>query len=122
CSSTSRTGSSIRACARTDVPLALRRFARHRGGLAGALIAAVVVAVAVLAPWLAPYDPSAMQLGANLRPPSTAHPFGTDSLGRDVFSHVIHGARVSLTIGFVSAGLSLLVGVPVGAVAGFVGG
>ena len=90
--------------------------------MAGALIAGAVVVVAVFAPWIAPYDPAAMQLGANLRPPSAAHPFGTDSLGRDVLSQVIHGARVSLTIGFVSVGLSLLVGVPVGALAGFVGG
>jgi peptide/nickel transport system permease protein len=90
--------------------------------VAGALIAALFALVAVLAPWLAPYDPEAIQLGANLRPPSWAHPFGTDSLGRDVLSQTIYGARVSLTIGFVSVGLALLGGVPLGAVAAYRGG
>ena len=99
-----------------------RRFRRHRGALAGLCLVAAFGAVAVLAPWLAPYDPEAMQLGANLRPPSWAHPFGTDSLGRDVLSQTIHGARISLTIGLVSVALALLGGVPIGAVAAHAGG
>jgi peptide/nickel transport system permease protein len=101
---------------------AARRFRRHRGAVAGAAIALAFAAVALLAPWLAPYDPVAVQLAANLRPPSWTHPFGTDSLGRDVLSQVIYGARVSLTIGFVSVALALLGGVPIGAVAGYTGG
>ena len=104
------------------MPVTLRRFARHRGALAGAVIAVFFVGVAVLAPWVAPFDPEAIQLGANLRPPSAAHPFGTDSLGRDVLSQVIYGARISLTIGFVSVLLAMVVGSPVGAGAGFKGG
>jgi peptide/nickel transport system permease protein len=100
----------------------LRRFARHRGALAGGVIALFFATVALLAPWLAPHDPEAVRLGANLRPPSWAHPFGTDSLGRDVLSQTIYGARVSLTIGFVSLALALAGGVPVGALAAWVGG
>jgi len=100
----------------------LRRFGRHRGGMAGGVIAALFVATALLAPWLAPHDPEAMQLGASLASPSRAHPFGTDSLGRDVLSQTIYGARVSLTIGFVSVGLALLGGVPLGALSGYAGG
>jgi peptide/nickel transport system permease protein len=100
----------------------VRRFARHKGALGGAVIALFFVLVAVLAPWLAPYDPAAIQLGENLRPPTWRHPFGTDSLGRDVLSQTIYGARVSLTIGFVSVTLALLAGAPIGAAAGFRGG
>jgi peptide/nickel transport system permease protein len=100
----------------------VRRFARHRGALAGGVIALFFATVALLAPWLAPHDPEAVRLGANLRPPSWAHPFGTDSLGRDVLSQTIYGARVSLTIGFVSLALALAGGVPVGALAAWVGG
>jgi peptide/nickel transport system permease protein len=101
---------------------AARRFRRHRGAVAGAAIALAFAAVALLAPWLAPHDPVAVQLAANLRPPSWTHPFGTDSLGRDVLSQTIYGARVSLTIGFVSVALALLGGVPIGALAGYTGG
>jgi len=90
--------------------------------MAGGLIAAAFVATALLAPWLAPHDPEAMQLGASLASPSRVHPFGTDSLGRDVLSQTIYGARVSLTIGFVSVGLALLGGVPLGALSGYAGG
>jgi peptide/nickel transport system permease protein len=99
-----------------------RRFRRHRGAVAGGVIALFFAAVALLAPWLAPHDPEAVRLGANLRPPSWTHPFGTYSLGRDVLSQTMYGARVSLTIGFVSLGLALAGGVPVGALAAWAGG
>jgi peptide/nickel transport system permease protein len=102
--------------------VALRRFCRHRGALAGGVIVLAFAGIALLAPWLAPHDPVAMQLGKNLRPPSWTHPFGTDSLGRDVLSQIIYGARVSLTIGCVSVGLAMLGGVPIGALAGYAGG
>lgn len=102
--------------------LTFRRFARHRGAVAGGAVALFFALVALGAPWLAPYPPDAIQLGQNLQPPSWRHPFGTDSLGRDVLSQVIWGARISLTIGFVSVGLAMVAGVPVGAVAGYRGG
>ena len=62
---------------------------RHRGAVVGGLIVLALAAVALLAPWLAPYDPETMRLGENLRPPSWVHPFGTDSLGRDVLCSVV---------------------------------
>ena len=100
----------------------LRRLARHRGACVGAAVVLVFALVAVLAPWLAPYDPEAIVLAANLQAPSGGHPFGTDSLGRDVLSRTIWGARISLTIGFVSVALAMLGGVPLGALAAWRGG
>jgi len=100
----------------------MSRLFRHRGAACGAAIVVLLAAVALLAPWLAPHDPDAMRLGENLRPPSWTHPFGTDSLGRDVLSQVMFGARISLVIGGVSVGLALLGGVPIGLAAGFAGG
>jgi peptide/nickel transport system permease protein len=99
-----------------------RRLARHGGARFGAAVALVFAAVAILAPWVAPYDPEAIALGANLRGPSWSHPFGTDGLGRDVLSRTIWGARISLTIGFVSVGLAMLGGIPLGALSAWAGG
>jgi peptide/nickel transport system permease protein len=99
-----------------------RRLARHGGARFGAAVAVTFALMAVLAPWVAPHDPEAIALGANLRGPSWSHPFGTDSLGRDVLSRTIWGARISLTIGFVSVGLAMLGGVPLGAVSAWAGG
>ena len=77
--------------------------------------------VAILAPLLAPYpgDVSASHLLRRLKPPSWAHPFGTDNLGRDIFSRVILGARGALTIALMVVGISMLIGVPLGLVAGY---
>jgi peptide/nickel transport system permease protein len=99
-----------------------RRFLRHRGAVAGAALAVAFAVVALLAPWLSPYEPEAIALGQNLQRPSWHHPFGTDSLGRDVLSRTIHGARVSLTIGFVSVAVAMIGGVPVGAMSAYRGG
>jgi peptide/nickel transport system permease protein len=99
-----------------------RRLARHGGARAGAAVALTFAVVALLAPWVAPYDPEAIALGSNLRAPSWSHPFGTDSLGRDVLSRTIWGARISLTIGFVSVGLAMVGGVPLGALSAWIGG
>jgi peptide/nickel transport system permease protein len=94
-----------------------RRLARHGGARFGAVVVLAFAVVAVLAPWVAPYDPEAIALGTNLLGPSWSHPFGTDSLGRDVLSRTIWGARISLTIGLVSVGLARVGGVPLGALA-----
>ena len=94
----------------------------NRLALLGLAVVAALVLVAALAPWLAPADPNAIDVRAILLPPSWAHPFGTDELGRDVFSRMIHGSRVSLQVGLVSAGLATLVGVALGALAGYHGG
>jgi peptide/nickel transport system permease protein len=101
---------------------ALRRLARHGGARFGAVVVVVFAAVALLAPWVAPYDPEGIALGENLAAPSWRHPFGTDSLGRDVLSRTIWGARISLTIGFVSVGLAMVGGVPLGALSAWAGG
>jgi peptide/nickel transport system permease protein len=100
----------------------LGRLARHRGACVGATVALGFALVALLAPWLAPYDPETIALAANLQAPSGGHPFGTDSLGRDVLSRTIWGARISLTIGVVSVALAMLGGVPLGALAAWRGG
>jgi peptide/nickel transport system permease protein len=101
---------------------ALRRLARHSGARVGAAVVLAFALAALLAPWVAPYDPEAIALGANLQGPSRTHVFGTDSLGRDVLSRTIWGARISLTIGFVSVGLAMAGGVPLGALAAWRGG
>ncbi|CAO0821741.1 Oligopeptide transport system permease protein AppC [Desulfarculales bacterium] len=94
----------------------------NRLAMAGLLVVACLVLVAVCAPWLAPFDPNQIDVKFILLPPSWTHPFGTDELGRDVFSRMIFGARVSLQVGFVAAGLATLVGVALGAMAGYYGG
>jgi ABC-type dipeptide/oligopeptide/nickel transport system permease subunit len=93
--------------------------------LAGAVIAGLLVAVAVAGPWVAPYDPNRQDLGAIRMAPlgvpggSWAHPLGTDSLGRDLLSRLLWGARVALIVAAASALISALVGVPVALVAGY---
>jgi len=100
----------------------LKRLLANRLAVAGALVVGVLVAVAALAPLIAPHDPYDVDVTAILLPPSPEHPFGTDELGRDVFSRMVYGARVSLEVGFVAAGLATLVGVLLGALAGYYGG
>ncbi len=98
------------------------RLRRTRLAPVGLGIVAAFVAAAILAPVLAPYDPSYQNLIENLQPPSPAHLLGTDELGRDVFSRLLFGARVSLTAGVVAVGLALVLGVSLGLVAGYFGG
>ena len=88
----------------------------------GAGIVATLFLTAVLAPALAPYDIGEIDAKNILSAPSWAHPLGTDGLGRDVVSRMIYGARISLLVGFVSAGLACLIGLLLGAVAGYFGG
>ncbi|HID36284.1 MAG TPA: ABC transporter permease [Ghiorsea sp.] len=90
--------------------------------MAGAAIVAFVSIVAIFAPWIAPYDPDAIVIRDMLLPPSAEHWCGTDTLGRDVFSRLLYGARISLLVGLVAVGIALLVGIVLGAVAGYAGG
>ncbi len=76
---------------------------------------------ALLAPWLAPYDPNAINVDAMLLTPSWQHLLGTDALGRDVFSRILYGGRVSLWVGFVAVGISSAIGLVLGLVAGYFG-
>jgi ABC-type dipeptide/oligopeptide/nickel transport system permease subunit len=104
--------------------LAWRRFKKHRMALMGLGIFSFMVVVAILGPILAPYDPLVIPGATNPGgdPPTLAHPFGTDAQGRDVFTMVINGARISVAIGAFSMIIAGVVGTVVGAVSGFFGG
>ena len=106
-----------------NVRVPRRRFAlgaawRQPLAIAGLVIAAIWIVIAVFAPLIAPHDPLAQTFTA-AKGPSWSHPFGTDELGRDVFSRVISGSRVSLPIALVLVGLAMTIGSTVGAVAGY---
>jgi len=90
--------------------------------LIGGTLVLGVALLALLAPWIAPYDPTDIDVSVILMPPSWQHWCGTDTLGRDVFSRMLYGARVSLAVGFVAVGISLILGLILGAVSGFFGG
>jgi peptide/nickel transport system permease protein len=96
----------------------VRRLLRHRGAVAGLLVILLFFGVALLAPSLSPYDPLAQNLDRRLQRPSPAHPLGTDDFGRDVLSRVMYGARISLTVGFMSVGMAVVGGLLLGLVAG----
>jgi peptide/nickel transport system permease protein len=98
------------------------RLKRNRMAMVGLGLVLGMFVVSIFAPWLAPYDPNSINLKEVLMPPSAAHYLGTDTLGRDVLSRIIFGSRVSLKVGFVAVGLATLIGLFVGALAGYYGG
>ena len=102
--------------------LALRKLRRSRLALPGLLIVLVFVFCGIFAPLIAPYDPYKNDLMNVLMPPSAENWFGTDELGRDLFSRIVYGARISLIEGVFSVALAMAIGVPVGIVSGYVGG
>lgn len=118
----------IPAAARSGPRHAIRRISEDKVALAGLVVLVVLVAAAVLVPILVPLDPTETNLPARLLPPGTAgpdgqvHALGTDSLGRDVLLRVLHGSRISLFIGFASAAVAMIIGVPLGLLAGYRGG
>ena len=101
---------------------AVRRLLRNRSAILGFAILMVLVGCALLAPWLAPssYDRTNLPYGA--RGPTFSHPFGTDELGRDLFTRVLYGARISFAVGLLATLVSLTIGVSYGSVAGLAGG
>lgn len=100
----------------------LRRTLRHRGlVLGGALLLAIVV-ITVFAPLIAPFDPLEIDPAGIMVPPGTRHLLGTDTLGRDLFSRVVYGGRISLLLGLISVAVSLVFGLALGVVAGYFGG
>jgi ABC-type dipeptide/oligopeptide/nickel transport system permease subunit len=107
---------------------AWRRFALNPAALVGSFILLVVVGAALAAPWVAPHDPAKQSLLRRFTPPvwqqggNAAYPLGTDQVGRDVLSRIVHGARISLLVGVSAVIVSLLVGVTAGLISGFVGG
>jgi len=100
-------------------PRWLRFSKRHPMLVFGLVLLLVMVFLAVFAPWLTSHDPTEMNVIERLKPASAAHVFGTDAMGRDIFSRTLHGARVSLLVGFCVALLSVAIGVVIGTVAGF---
>ncbi len=98
------------------------RLRRNRQAMAGLVIVGVLAVVALFHPWIAPYDPAQVDIRHILEPPSRAHWFGTDELGRDVFSRLVYGAPVSLLVGFVAVGIAVAIGTVLGCTAGYYGG
>ena len=92
---------------------------RHPTAIIGSLVLAAVALIALLAPWLGTVDPQALSPVQRLKPPSSEHWFGTDMLGRDVYSRVVYGSRISLTVGVSVAALSIGIGLAIGLVTGF---
>ncbi len=106
-----------------------RRFRRSKLATFALIYVAIMTVIALLAPLLArdggalvPFSPESVKLGSRLEAPSREHLLGTDDLGRDILSRMIHGARVSLTVGFLATAIALVVGSLLGAVAGYYGG
>ena len=100
----------------------LRRFLKMRASSAGLVMLAAIVVASLGAGLVASASPDEINLDAALEHPSVHHPFGTDPFGRDVLSRVVHGARVSLGVGFLARTISLIVGLFFGALAGYFGG
>jgi peptide/nickel transport system permease protein len=102
------------------------RLTRNKLAMAGLTVVILLILVAIFAGQLAPYDPikvdSAMQARLSSLPPSSAHLMGTDVLGRDVFSRVVYGSRISLEVGILAVGIELLIGLVLGAIAAYYGG
>ena len=109
---------------REDSPArrALRRLVRRRGAMVGLVVVVFFVLLALVAPLVSPYDPLATSWSAIRKAPGAAHWFGTDEIGRDVLARVIWGSRASLSAGLVSVCIALGLGVPIGLLAGYVGG
>jgi peptide/nickel transport system permease protein len=96
-----------------------RRLRRRPASVAGAAVVLLFVLLALGAPWISTVDPLQTNWSQIRKPPSLAHPFGTDDLGRDMFSRVVWGARISMQAGVFSILLAILAGVPLGLVSGF---
>lgn len=99
-----------------------KNLAANTPALIAAIVLGLLILTAVFAPLLAPYDPLAMDLGSLRQPPSSTHPLGTDSKGRDILSRIVHGAKISLAVGIAASALSLCIGVLLGLCAGYFGG
>src|SRR5262245_61456331 len=92
---------------------------RHPTAVAGGVLLLAIIAIAVFAPYLGTIDPQAISPIHRLRPPNSENWFGTDSVGRDIYSRVLYGARISLIVGFSVAVLSTVIGLVIGLTAGF---
>lgn len=100
----------------------LRRFAKQRVAVISTVVLLMIILACVFAPVIAPYDYSAIDIRNISKGPSVQHWFGTDDMGRDILSRILYGGRYSIMIGVASTGIALVVGMAIGAVAGFFGG
>lgn len=98
-----------------------RRFRKHPGAIIGSIVLTLIILAVALA-GLSPYDPERSSMAERYQPPSMTHPMGTDALGRDLMTRVLYGGRISLLVGLSVMMITLLIGVPVGAIAGYFGG
>lgn len=100
----------------------LKAMLRNKKAVVGAIILLIITLGAVFAPFLAPHSPIQQDLRNRLQPPSRDNLLGTDQFGRDLFSRILYGGRISLRIGFITVGIALIVGGTLGLIAGFYGG
>ncbi|REK76704.1 ABC transporter permease [Paenibacillus paeoniae] len=103
-------------------PLVWQRLLRNRMALIGLLLVMIWIVLAIAAPFITKYPPNEIRLEHKLLPPSADHWFGTDNFGRDLFSRIVYGGQVTVWTGFVSIGIAFMIGVPLGAIAGYFGG
>ena len=101
---------------------AWQRFRRHPLAVGGLVMFTIILLMAIFAPVIERYPPNELNLPEKFQPPSAAHFFGTDRVGRDIWSRTLHGGRVSLAVGFSAAIVSMTIGVFLGALAGYYGG
>ena len=114
----------------TAAPLAIespsrrawRRLKQRKSALVALFVIIALILIALFAPLIAPYDPTKQSWSAVRKAPSLAHWFGTDEVGRDILSRIIYGTRASLSAGVISVGLAISIGVPLGLLAGYLGG
>lgn len=113
----------VRIKHRSQVQEVWRRFCKSRSAVLGLSFILLIILISLLAGVIFDYDTQVISaVGKRLQHPSLAHPFGTDELGRDILIRVLYGARYSLAVGFVAVLVSLIIGVPLGAIAGYCGG
>ncbi len=106
----------------TPMRRAWRRLKQRKSAMFGLVVVVLLILIALLAPWIAPFDPAKQSWTMLRKAPSAVNWFGTDEIGRDLFSRVVFGARASLLAGLVSISIALLLGVPIGLFAGYRGG
>jgi peptide/nickel transport system permease protein len=100
----------------------IKTFKSNKTSVVGLLMASCVVVIAFVSPWISPYDPVSQDMNIQHAPPSWAHPFGADSYGRDQFSRILWGSRVSLVVGILSVLFAMAAGIPLGMIGGYKGG
>ncbi len=100
----------------------MKELLKNRMAFAGLIFILAMLIFAVFAPAIAPYDPARIDAGNILSAPSRSHIFGTDMLGRDIFSRIVYGSRISLSISFIAVGIAVIIGIFFGSIAGYYGG